>query len=65
MTLEDLLDMKVYAKNKDNEDIEITPEFRVAVQSFQGDGTHIIIHANGHDSDTLDFIVSGDTLIKV
>jgi hypothetical protein len=43
-------------------EVDVTPEFRVAVQSITEDGVHIIIHANGHNSDTLDFIVSGDEL---
>ena len=39
------------------------PEFRVAVQSKSDDGVHIIIHAVGHDGETLDLIVSGDEVV--
>lgn len=62
MKLEQLLRTMVPAQNFDGDDIEISPEFRVAVQSITPDGVHIIIHANGHNSDTLDFIVSGNEL---
>lgn len=60
--LEDLLRMTVPTKDKDGNAIAITPEFRVSVQRVADDGVHFIIHADGHNSDTLDFIVSGDAL---
>jgi len=60
-TLEDLLRMTVPAKNKDGEAIQITPEFRVAVQRI-GRGVHFIIHPMGHSGETLDFIATGDYL---
>ena len=61
-TLESLLRMLVPAKDKDGNDIEISPEFRVAVQHIKDDGVHIIIHPNGYSGDTLDFLVSGNEL---
>jgi hypothetical protein len=60
--LEDLLRMTVPAKDKDGNAIEMTPGFRVSVQRKNDDGVHFIIHADGHNSDTLDYIVSGDVL---
>ena len=42
-----------------------SPEFRVVVQRADNDGVHFIIHANGHRSDTLDFIVRGNLLTPV
>ena len=62
-TLYDLLKTKVPAKDKDGNAIEITPEFRVAVQDDKYDTIHIIIHPMGHSGATLDFIVKGNTLI--
>lgn len=63
-TLETLLQMTVPAKDKGGNDIRITPEFRVAVQHITESGCpRIIIHANGHNSDTLDFVVDGNELI--
>lgn len=65
-TLEDLLRMKVKGISPvTKEPIEYSPEFRVAVQGESGDGVHVIVHANGHDSDTLDFIVSGNELKRL
>jgi len=59
MTLQDLLKMKVKISTTEN----CTPEFRVAVQQHRDDGsTHFIIHADGHNSETLDFLVTGNTL---
>ena len=60
--LEDLLRMTVPALDKDGIVIAMTPEFRVSVQKISDDGVHFIIHANGHNSDTLDYIVDGDQL---
>jgi len=62
MNLQQLLSMKVPAKDKDDNDIEVSPEFRVAVQSITPEGVHIIIHADGHNSETLDFIVNSNEL---
>lgn len=63
MTLEDLLSTTVPAKDKDGNNIEISPDFRVSVQGrpFDG-GIHFFIHPFGHSGDTLDFIVTGNTL---
>jgi len=68
MTLENLLRMKVKSVNTVTlEEVEMSPEFRVSVQNDKAmlDGrpaVHIIIHAMGHNSDTLDFYVVGNKL---
>ena len=62
-TIEELLSMKVKGKNgvlKEQGkpcEVEVSPEFRVAVQNITDEGVHIIIHANGHNSDTIDLLV--------
>ena len=61
-TLESLLRMMVHAKDKDGNDIEISPEFRVAVQHINDEGVHVIIHPFGYSGDTLDFLVIGNDL---
>lgn len=63
--LEDLLRMKVSSEDKCNNKIEVSPEFRVAVQNINGDGVHIIIHPLGHNGETLDFLVNGNSLSKI
>jgi hypothetical protein len=62
MTLEELLRTKVKSKNKDYQDVEISPDFRVAVQNMTDAGVHVIVHPDGYDSETLDFVVSGNEL---
>ena len=57
--------MALIAKDKDNNDIEISPEFRVAIQHITDEGVHAIIHANGHNSDTLDLLVKGNEFTLV
>lgn len=42
-----------------------SPEFRVSIQATHSDGVHFIIHALGHNSETLDFIVQGNSLVPV
>jgi len=42
--------------------IQYAPEFRVSVQDECDGGVHIIIHADGHNSETLDFMVTGNNL---
>jgi hypothetical protein len=69
-TLEGLLRMTVPAKDKDGNDIQITPEFRLSVQETKAmvngePGVRIIIHADGYNSDTLDYVVSGDELLSL
>lgn len=59
-TIEELLSMKVLSENHRQEPIQVSPEFRVAVQKITTEGVHIILHANGHDSDTLDLLVKDD-----
>lgn len=65
MTLEDLLRMKVTTTMStmagDNA-VEYTPDFRVAVQGEKNGGIHFIIHANGHNSNTLDFVATGNDI---
>lgn len=63
MTLEKLLRMEIEGKNSiTGENVKFTPEFRVAVQKKTNEGVHFIIHANGHNSETLDFFVSENEL---
>lgn len=69
MTLEDLLRTKVKGKDKDENEVEYSPEFRVAVQSLEGNGefkgVHILIHPNGHNGETLDFLVNRNELTLI
>ena len=60
MTLEDLLRMKVHGKDPSD---DYTPDFRVAIQSINEAGIHIIIHPDGYNGDTLDFLVKQNRLI--
>lgn len=63
MTLEELLSTTVPAKDKDGNDIEISPDFRIAIQGYPFDGgIHFIVHPFGHSGETLDFVVTGNTL---
>ena len=64
MTLEELLRMTVPVGPGcvAPEDTQMTPDFRIAVQGVSSDNVRIIIHAQGHDSDTLDFDVFGNEL---
>lgn len=44
--------------------VEFTPEFRIAVQSVDDRGwVHIIVHALGHNSDTLDLMIGGSNQV--
>ena len=61
-TLEQLLRMTVGVENKDT---RFTPPFCVSVQGERDGGIHFIIHANGYDSETLDFIAKGDRLERI
>jgi hypothetical protein len=63
-TLEKMLRTKVKVKGL-NGDVEITPNFRVAVQSATNSRVHFIIHPLNHNGDTLDFLVQGNDLICV
>ena len=63
-TLEQLLRMKVAAKGFLGP-VDVSPEFRVAIQGERDGGVHFIIHANGHDSKTLDFVAVGNELKEV
>lgn len=64
--LEDLLKMKIKGESPvTGEDIEYSPDFRLAVQDEKAGGTHIIVHPYGHDGNTLDFIVRGNNLEQI
>lgn len=67
MTLEELLRMTVPvpAGCTAPEGSPMSPQFRVSVQAIRDDGVHFIIHAEGHHSETLDFIVRGDSLKRL
>lgn len=62
MTLQQLLETTVTSENKDGQPVEISPDFRVAVQQVKSGGLHFIIHPQGHNGETLDFIVRGNEL---
>lgn len=61
-TLQNLLSMKVTSEDASGNTVEVTPNFRVAVQSTSKEGTHIIVHPIDHNGDTLDLLVNGNTL---
>ena len=61
-TLEDLLRMKVKVKDISGKEIEMTPDFRVSVQHFKEDKIHFIIHPEGYNGETIDFVVKGNKL---
>ncbi len=58
-TLEQLLKTKVRLRNQS----EVTPDFRISVQSEKEGGMHILVHAFGHAGDALDFVVKENSLI--
>lgn len=69
MNLEELLKKQVTLKSIANgEPVQITPDFRVAVQpnttesQAAKEGVRIIIHPHGYDGETLDFLVIGNEL---
>ncbi len=66
-TLEDLLRMTVPVGPgcTSPEGTPMSPGFRVSVQKASDDGVHFIIHANGHDSETVDFVAKGNRLEPV
>lgn len=58
MNLEGLLKTQV-----EESGVKFTPDFRVAVQNTnKHNGIHIIIHPNGYNGETLDFVVRGNSL---
>ena len=67
MTLEELLRMTVPVGPGCvvPEDTPTSPEFRIAVQHVRENSVHIIIHASGHNSETLDFDVRGNELLPL
>lgn len=42
-----------------------SPNFRVSIMGSTPGGVHMLIHAEGHDSATLDFFVTGNTLVPI
>ena len=64
---EELLRMKVKTEAGvgSERDIEMSPQFLVKVQEITDEYVKIIIHADGHNSDTLDYYVVGDELIPL
>ena len=64
MNLEELLRMTVPvpAGCVAPEGSPMSPEFRVSVQEVGEDGVHFIIHAVGHDSETLDLVAQGNQI---
>lgn len=66
MNLEELLSMKVHNLNAvTGEQVSYPPEFRVSVQGRRDGGVHFIIHANGYNSETLDFVAKGDKIERL
>ena len=65
-TIEDLLKMQVDGVSPvSGKDITFSPEFRVSIQRITEYGVHFIIHANGHNSPTLDLIANGNKLSEL
>lgn len=62
VSLEDLLRMKYQSSDHAGRGIKVSPQFVVKVQGEEEGGIHFIIHADGHNSETLDFIVKGDSI---
>jgi len=62
MTLQQLLETTVISQDKDGNNVEVSPDFRVSVQKVINGGLHFIIHPSGHDGETLDFVVTGNTV---
>ena len=62
ITLQQLLETTVTGQNKDGAVVKFSPDFRVAVQQVKDGGIHFLIHPDGHNGETLDFIVTGNEL---
>lgn len=63
MTLEDLISMRVKSHDINDNDVLVSPDFRVSVQRFDDDGVHVIIHADGYNSETLDLCIQDDDVM--
>jgi len=63
-TLEDLLRMEVPYTNRMREG-HMSPDFRIAVQEKTEDAVRVIIHASGHNSDTLDLWIKGNVVTRI
>ena len=66
-TLEKLLRMTVHVGPGciAPEGTQMSPEFRLSIQEITDDGVRFIIHAHGHDSHTMEFIVQDNSLIPI
>lgn len=67
MTLEQLLRMTVPVGPGcvAPEGTPMSPDFRIAVQEITADGVRVIVHPMGHNGETLDLNVVGDTVQKL
>lgn len=68
-TLEELLRMQVPVNRLDRSDERVmSPEFVISVQEMDseriGNSVRVIVRAYGHDSETLDFLVRGNSLVQ-
>ena len=61
-TLEQLLRTKIKARDINMRPIEVSPEFRVAVQRISQSGVHFIIHPVGVSGPTLDLVVNNNEI---
>lgn len=65
-TLSELLSMKVQSEDKDGNPVAVSPDFRIAVQEeVPGAGVRVIVHPQGHNGDTLDLWIKGNTVTHV
>lgn len=62
MTLQQLLETTVTSADKDDNPVEVSPQFLVSVQQVKDGGIHFIIHPFGFNGETLDFVVNGNEL---
>lgn len=60
MTFEELLRTKHTTKNINDEEINVTPDYRIAVQEETEEGVRIIVHPMDYNGETLDLIVKGN-----
>jgi len=71
MTFEKLLRMQIKGYSPvEGKSIEFSPDFRVSVQNLDAEfsgkkGVHIIVHADEHNSETLDLLVCGNKSYKL
>lgn len=65
MTLQQLLETTVSSQDKNGNKVEVSPDFRVAVQQVKDSGLNFIIHPDGHSGETLGFVVIGNELFNL